>query len=150
MELFSLEVISQETVIYQDTAESVTANASEGEVTILAHHTPFFSKLTTGKIAIRKAGEKTELVTGSGFIDVSPENKVTILVDSAVRADEIDMRKAEEAKNRAQELLKQKISRTEILRAEASLKKAVLELKVARSRKHHAQPFSPLSDDMLQ
>jgi len=145
MELFSLEVISQETVIYQDTAESVTANASEGEVTILSHHTPFFSKLNTGKITIRKGGKQTELITGTGFIDVSADNKVTILVDSAVRAEEIDIRKAEEAKARAEEILKQKLSRTEILRAEASLRKAVLELKVARSRKRHLQPFSPLS-----
>lgn len=145
MELFSLEIISQETVLYQNTAESVTANASEGEVTILSHHTPFFSKLNTGKITIRKGDKEIELVTGTGFIDVAPENKVTILVDSAVRAEEIDIRKAEEAKDRAEDLLRQRLSHTEILRAEASLRKAVLELKVARARKRRAQPFSPLS-----
>ncbi|OGY18389.1 MAG: ATP synthase F1 subunit epsilon [Candidatus Chisholmbacteria bacterium RIFCSPLOWO2_01_FULL_50_28] len=142
MELFSLEVISQDTVLYQDTAESVTAYASEGAVTILAHHTPFFSSLNTGTITVRKGDQTIELVTGAGFIDVSSENTVTILVDSAVRAEEIDIRKAEEAKTRAEELLKQRVSRTEILLAEASLKKAVLELKVARARKHHGQTFS--------
>lgn len=150
MELFNLEVISQETVLYQGTAQSVTASASEGVVTILAHHTPFFSRLTTGTITIRKGDQITELVTGAGFIDVSSENTVTILVDSAIRAEEIDLRKAQEAKTRAEELLKQRMSRTEIILAEASLKRAVLELKVARARKHHGQPFSPPSEDVLQ
>ncbi|MCH7951862.1 ATP synthase F1 subunit epsilon [Patescibacteria group bacterium] len=145
MKLFSLEIITQETVIYQDTAESVTAPASEGEVTILAHHAPLFSKIDPGQITIRKGEQKLAMVTGTGFIDVSPDNKVTILVDSATRLDEIDIRRAEEAKQRADELLNQKdkLSRTEILRAEASLRKAVLELKVSRTRRRRAQPFSP-------
>lgn len=145
MELFQLEVITQETVIYQDTAESITAPASEGEVTILAHHAPFFSKINPGEITIRKGSEERHILVGSGFIDVSPENKVTLLVDSAIRSEEIDIRKAEEAKRKAGELLQQskKLSRTEILRAEASLRKAVLELKVSHARRRRAQTFSP-------
>lgn len=148
MELFSLEIITQETVIFQDTAESVTAPASEGEVTILAHHAPFFSKLNPGRITIRKAGKETDLVTGTGFIDVAPENRVTILVDSATRAEEIDIRKAQEAKLRAEGLLKEqaKLSRTEFLRAEASLRKALLELKIARARRRTARPFPTESE----
>ncbi len=147
MELFDLEVITQETVMFQDSAESVTAPASEGEVTILAHHAPFFSKINPGQITIRKSGKQTELVIGEGFIDVSSENKVTILADRAVRVEEIDMRKAEEAKRKAQETLEQKdkLSRTEVLRAEASLRKAVLEIKVAHRRRRSPSPFSPTS-----
>lgn len=150
MELFNLEVITQESVLYQGTAESVTAPASEGEVTILAHHAPLFSKINPGQIIIRKTGKETNLVTGAGFIDVSPQNKVTILVDSAVRADEIDIRKAEEAKIKAQEKLKdrEKLSKTETIRAEASLRKAVLELKVSRRRRRKSA-FSSTSE-MLQ
>jgi F-type H+-transporting ATPase subunit epsilon len=143
MELFKLEVITQEKVIYQDTADSVTAPASEGEVTILAHHAPFFSKINPGEITIRKGDKKHNLVVGSGFIDVSPENKVTILVDSASRVEDIDIRQAEEARRKAEDLLqeREKLSRTEILRAEASLRKAVLELKVARRSKRHSPTF---------
>jgi F-type H+-transporting ATPase subunit epsilon len=143
MKLFTLEIITQETVLYQDTAQSITAPASEGEVTILAHHAPFFSKINPGQITIRKGKVETNIITGRGFIDVSPDNKVTLLVDSATRASEIDIRKAEEAKLRAEELLseKAKLSKTEIIRAEASLRKAVLELKVSR-RKKLKSPFS--------
>ena len=148
MELFSLEIISQETVIYQDTAESVTAPASEGEVTVLSHHAPFFSKINPGTITVRKADKQFEIVTGSGFIDVSPDNKVTILSDSAVRVEDIDIRKAQEAKRSAETLLaqQQKLSRTEVVRAEASLRKAVLELKSARIKRRQAQPFSSPSE----
>lgn len=147
MELFDLEVITQETVMFQDSAESVTAPASEGEVTILAHHAPFFSKINPGQITIRKSGKETELVIGEGFIDVSSENKVTILADRAVRIEEIDMRKAEEAKRKAEEMLEQKdkLSRTEVLRAEASLRKAVLEIKATHRRRKSPSPFSPTS-----
>lgn len=144
MELFSLEIITQETVIYQDTAEAVTAPASEGEVTILSHHAPFFSKIDPGKITVRKGEKETPIITGKGFIDVAPNNKVTILVDSATRVDDIDITEAQAAKQRAEKMLseKDKLSRTEIIQAEASLKKAVLELKVKRSRKHKHQAFS--------
>ena len=137
MALFSLEIITQDNVIFQGTAESITAPASEGEVTILAHHAPLFSKINPGHITIRKAGKETNIVTGSGFIDVSPYNKVTILADNAIRAEDINIKEAEEAKRRAEELLKetQKMSKTEILRTEASLKKAVLEMKVSRRRR---------------
>lgn len=144
MELFDLEIITQETVMFQDKAESVTAPASEGEVTILAHHAPFFSKLNQGQITIRKAGKQTELLIGQGFIDVSPDNKVTIMADSATRVEEIDTQKAKDAKTRAEELLseKQKLSRTEILRVEASLRKAVLELKAVRRKRKTRSSFS--------
>lgn len=149
MKLFTIEIISQDTVIHQDTAESVTAPAQEGEVTILAHHAPLFTKLNPGRIIVRKAGKEIELVTGSGFIDVSQQNRVTILVDRAARADEIDVRQSEAAKRRAEELLhnREKLSKTEILRAEALLKKAVLELKVARTKRRHHQLFTPPSQE---
>lgn len=148
MKLFSLEIITQDTVIYQDTAESVTAPASEGEITILAHHAPLFTMLNPGRIIVRKAGKETEIVTGSGFVDVSPQNRVTVLVDRASRAEDIDIREAEAAKHRAEELLSQrdKFSRTEVIRAEASLRKAVLELRVARSKRRHHPIFSHPSE----
>lgn len=143
MELFDLEVITQDTVMFQGSAESLTAPASEGEVTILAHHTPFFSKINPGQITIRKAQKETQLIIGEGFIDVSADNKVTILADSAKRIDEIDMQKAQEAKQRAEDLLenKEKFSKTEVLRAEASLRKAVLEIKASTRKRKTSSPF---------
>ncbi len=144
MELFSLEIISQETVLYQDTADSVTAPASEGEVTILSHHAPFFTKMNPGTITIRKSGKQSSIITGAGFIDVSPNNKVTILADSATRVEDIDIKQAEEAKRRAEQMLEEhkKLSKIEVLRTEASLKKAVLELKAAKIKRRQTSPFS--------
>lgn len=145
MELFKLEIVTQDTIIYQDTAESVTAPASEGEVTILAHHAPFFSRINPGQITIRKGEKTTQIVVGRGFIDVSPDNIVSILIDSATRMEDIDAEKAQKARERAEKLLAErvKLSRTEIVRAEASLRKAVLELKLARKKSARQSPFSP-------
>lgn len=144
MELFQLEVITQDKIIYKETAESLTAPAVEGEVTILSHHAPFFSKIRPGQLTIRKAGRETKLINGEGFIDVSPDNIVTVLVDSASRFEDIDIKKAQEAQSRAEQMLKdrQKLSRTEILRVEASLKKAVLELKIARRKRRQGELLS--------
>ena len=67
-------------------------------------------------------------------MDVAPGNKVTILADSAIRADDINLAKAEAARKKAEEALSNKQSEVEFKQAEASLRKAILELKVARRR----------------
>jgi len=142
MDKLKLDIITQEKKVYQDEVDSVTAPASEGEVTILPRHIPLFTRLNPGEITLKKGSQETHIVVTGGFMDVSFPNKVTILADAAARAEEIDVKKAEEAKRRAEELLEQKLSRQEMLVVEASLRKAVLELKVARrTRRRSHTPF---------
>ena len=73
------------------------------------------------------------LALGGGLLDVH-NNEVSVLADSAIRAEEIDIYKVEEAKKKAEEALKQKLSTREYALAEADLRQAVMELKVARRR----------------
>jgi F-type H+-transporting ATPase subunit epsilon len=77
------------------------------------------------------------LAVSGGLLDVH-NDKITVMADSAIRADEIDVYKVEQAKKKAEEALKQRLSGREYAIAEADLRKAVMELKVARRRRPHS------------
>jgi len=130
-----LEIVTPEKLIYQEDADMVVVPGSEGNLGILPHHIPLFSKINPGEIKI-KNGQKTEFlaVTG-GFVDVSGTGNVTILADYAVRSDEIEIARTEEAKKLAQEAMKNKKSAADFAIAEADLRKALLELKVAKRKR---------------
>jgi F-type H+-transporting ATPase subunit epsilon len=133
MHLF-LEVITQEKHLLSVEADQLTAPSVSGEVTILPNHIPLFTKLNDGVITYKQGAHTFEYAVLGGFMDVAPGNKITILADSAVRADDINLAKAQAAKEKAQEAMQNKQSEVEFKQAEASLRKALLELKVAKRR----------------
>lgn len=135
----TIEIITQEGPVFKGTAQAVTAPASLGEVTILPGHIPLFTKLDPGEVKIFTKGRWQVIATAGGFMDVAPQSLITILADSAVRVEEINLAKAEAAKHKAQVALKkQDLSQKEFALAEADLRKAVLELKVARKHRGRA------------
>jgi F-type H+-transporting ATPase subunit epsilon len=138
MSRIKLSIVTQEKIVLEEMVDEVIAPATEGEVAILPQHIPLFTKLNPGEIKIKKEGKFSHFVTAGGFMDVN-NNLVTILADSAVRADEIDMAKAQEAKKRAEQLLTQKLSKIDFTKAEASLRKALIELKIAQRRHFRGQ-----------
>ncbi len=136
MDQLHLDIITQEKSVFQGDVDAIVAPATEGEVTILPHHIALFTKLHPGEIKLLAHGRWQILASAGGFMDVSPQNKVTILADSAVRAEEINLAKAEAAKRRAEERLREKLDDKEYAVVEADLRKVIIELKVAR--KHRA------------
>lgn len=129
-----LTVVSQERQLLSEVVESVTAPAAEGEITILPDHIPLFSPLQTGVLTYRNGGE-SQIVISKGFLDVGVDNNITVIVDTAVHARDISLEKAEAAIKAAQETMTTTQDRRELLMAEASLKQALLEIKVARATK---------------
>lgn len=127
-----LEIITQEAKILTEEVDQVTAPAVLGEVTILPGHIPLFTKLSDGLITIKSSKGTTEIAVLDGFMDVSVGNRVTILADSAIRAESVNIAKATEAKRKAEEAMHQKTSEIEFKQTEAALRKAILELKVAQ------------------
>ncbi len=126
----ALDIISPEGSVFKNEAESVTLPGARGEITVLPDHTPLFTKLTEGEIVITQGGERTSITVTGGFVDIS-ENKLTVLADFAIRSDEIERTRAEEAVKTAQEALKRKKGDLDIQMAEKDLKKYILELKIA-------------------
>ena len=99
------EITTPEKVVLKEQIKRITAPTKNGEITVLPGHIPLVSILAPGVIEIElENGEKRALATASGFIEVL-KDKVVILADNAMRAEDIDEKKALEAKEKAQKLM---------------------------------------------
>jgi F-type H+-transporting ATPase subunit epsilon len=137
MAQLQLDIITQEKKVLSDTIDKITAPASMGEVTILPGHIPLFTRLTDGIIKIFKNNQVTEYAVVGGFMDVAPVNKVTVMSDMAIASEEANEQQAEIAKAKAEAAMQSKESEVEFRLAEASLRKAIMELRLARRHKRN-------------
>ncbi|GAB4111459.1 MAG: F0F1 ATP synthase subunit epsilon [Roseiflexaceae bacterium] len=129
-----LEIITAERVVLSDEVDQINAPTKDGRVGILPRHMPLLTILEAGELDIIKNGEVTPFAVSGGFMEVLP-TRVTILADSADRADEIDEARAEEARRRAEELMRDQQSERDMKIAEMELRKALVQLKVAGLQK---------------
>lgn len=127
---FHLEIITPEKVVFKDDVEELSLTTDLGQITILPHHIDLLSKVKPGEAFIKKAGKTYPMAITGGFLEVVSGN-VSILADYAIKAEDIEIAKAEEAKKRAENLMKEKISEEDFRIAENEMLKAILELKVA-------------------
>ncbi len=129
-----LEIVTPEAKIFSDDVEMVTLTGIDGEMGILPLHMPLMTQLVAGEIIAQKAGEDIFLAVGDGFVQVTGD-RVAILTDMAIEADNIDEAKAEEARRLAEARLSQKISEEEVAHIQAALAHATTQLKVKQRRK---------------
>lgn len=135
MKSFTLEIITQEKPLLEKTVNSLTLNTLSGEITILAGHILLFSRLVPGELTYRFDNQSTHFAVTGGFVDCSPEGKVTVLADSAVRSDQINLAKAQEAVTRAKQALQNAKDQKTTLKIELELRHALLQANIAK--KHH-------------
>ena len=133
-----LEIVTAERVVLSDDVDQVNVPTKDGRVGILPRHAPLLTILDVGELDIIKDGVSTPFAVTGGFMEVLP-NRVTILADSAERADEIDEARAEEARRRAEEQLSQRQGDQDIALAEAELRRALIRLKVAQLKRIRRQ-----------
>ena len=130
-----LDIVTAERVVYEEDVDVVVAPGVEGQLGILPHHAPLMTTLKAGELRVRKGGEEVSMAISGGFLEVRPDG-VVVLADTAERAEEIDIARAEEAKRRAQEQLAEKqVPGVDEARAEASLRRALIRLRVAEKRR---------------
>jgi F-type H+-transporting ATPase subunit epsilon len=129
-----LEIITAERVVLSDEVDQINVPTKDGRIGILPRHMPLLTILDAGEMTIIKNGESTPFAVTGGFMEVLP-TRVTILADSVDRADEIDEARAEEARKRAEQLLLDQQSEKDIKIAEAELRRALVQLKVAGLQK---------------
>jgi len=134
MSPIKLDVVTAERVVFSDDVDVVVAPGIGGQLGILPHHTPLMTMLKPGELLVRKNGEEFSLVITGGFIEVRPD-RIIVLADAAERVEEIDMARAEEARRRAQERLKERIPQVDAARAQAALLRALARLEVAQRRR---------------
>jgi F-type H+-transporting ATPase subunit epsilon len=133
-----LDIVTAERVVFSGEVDIIQVPGLEGELGILPHHAPLMTILAPGQLTARKSGEEYNLVISGGFLEVRPE-RVIILADSAERAEDIDIVRAEEAKSRAKEQLMHPVSPGENIQAEASLRRALMRLEAANRIKRKKQ-----------
>jgi F-type H+-transporting ATPase subunit epsilon len=133
-----LEIVTAERVVMSDDVDQINAPTKDGRIGILPRHMPLLTILDVGQMDIIKDGVATPFAVSGGFMEVLP-NRVTILADTAERADEIDEARAEEARRRAEERIAQRQSDREMALAEAELRKALIRLKVAQLKRNRRQ-----------
>ena len=126
-----LEIVTPEAKIYSEDVEMVTLTGSEGEMGILPQHMPLMTELVSGELVARKDGKNVFLAVGEGFVQVTGD-RVAILTDMAIKAENIDEAKAEEAKQRAEARLAQKLTSEESAAASAALAHSIAQIKVKR------------------
>ena len=129
-----LEIVTAERLVLSDDVDQVNAPTKDGRVGILPRHMPLLTVLTEGELSIIKGGVRTEFAVFGGFMEVLPD-RVTILADACDRSDEIDLERAEDAKRRAEERLASRKSNQDMALAEADLRRALMQIKMAKVRK---------------
>lgn len=127
------EIVSQDRMVWEGEADIVVAPGEDGEMGILPNHAPLLSTLKFGFLKVRSSGGEEIFTIAGGVIEVQP-NLITVLADSAENVEEIDVARAEAAKRRAEEILKQgpPPDSDSYLRMEAALKRSNLRLEAAR------------------
>lgn len=133
MSNFSFKVVTPEKVTYESQAGQVTLPTTTGYITVLPGHIPLVTVLTPGEVSVVLDDQETLLAVSGGFVEITG-NSVAVMADTAERAEEINIEKAEEAKKRAEEALKNaehqdNIDHTALL---AKMEKELSRLRVGR------------------
>lgn len=132
------KIVTPERTVFEDEVDQATIPTMDGEITILPNHRSYIASLKAGEMMLRKGEEEIFLSISGGFIEFH-SNELIVLADTAERAEEIDLARAEEGRRKAEELKKQKISmdESEYARVAAAIQKESARIKVAR--KHYTR-----------
>ena len=129
-----LEIVTPEAKTYSEDVDMVTLPGVEGEMGIYPQHVPLLTQVSAGEVVVRKGGQDYFLAIGEGFVEITGE-RVAILTDMAIRAENIDEAKAEEARKRAETRLSEKLDDEEAAMVSAALAHSLAQLNVKRRQR---------------
>jgi F-type H+-transporting ATPase subunit epsilon len=133
----NLQIITPEKIVYDGDVDEITLKTTQGEISVLPHHVDLLTQVIPGELIIKINKDEKSLAITGGFLEVS-NNTCKILADYAIHTHEIDMSKVEKAKEAAQKALekaKESGSQRDFARAEAELRRNILMIDVASTRK---------------
>ncbi len=127
-----VDIVSAETEIFSGTATMVFAPAEMGEVGIAPRHTPLLTRLKPGEVRVQtQEGEELSFFVSGGMLEIQP-HVVTVLADTAIRADDLDEAQALEARERAEKMLSDKSADIDYAKAQAELAQSMAQLAAIR------------------
>ena len=132
------KIVTPDGVIYEDEIESVSLPTTIGEITVLPHHIPLISVIKIGEIRIVKGNHEVGVAVSSGVLEVRETNEVIVIADTAERAEHIDIERAEAARKRAEELMKQEKFEDDrqFAMLQAQMEKELTRIKVGKKYKN--------------
>ena len=137
MAKLSIQLITPERTVLTETVSSLTCPTTEGQITILPGHAPLVATLETGELVAKNGGEDHFIHVAGGFIEIRNNNEIIILADSAEHHFEIDLARAEEAKQEAEKILKSEhLANEEYITAAWALRKNLSRINIARKHSH--------------
>jgi len=131
-----LEIVTPDAVVYSEDVEMVTLEGVEGQMGIYPQHVRLMTQLVPGEMVVRKSGHEVFLAVGEGLVEIT-NDRVAIVTDMAVPADNIDEAKAEEARQRAAARLQEKLSSQDLASVNGALARSLAQLSVKR---RHRRP----------
>ena len=131
-----LEIVTPTATVYSEDVELVTLPGVEGQMGVYPQHVRLMTQLVPGEMIVHKNGHDDFLAVGEGLVEIT-NDRVAILTDMAVAADNIDEAKAEEARQRAAARLREKLSSQEVASVNAALARSVAQLYVKRRHSGH-------------
>ncbi|UCC86321.1 MAG: F0F1 ATP synthase subunit epsilon [Anaerolineales bacterium] len=130
-----LDIVTVERLVYSEDVDMVIAPGIEGQLGILPRHAPLLTALTYGELRVKRGGEEESFAIGGGFMEVQPD-RVTVLADTAERAEEIDLERAQAARRRAEEHLERQLqNKVDFARSEAALRRSLIRIKLGEARR---------------
>lgn len=141
--LINFKLVTPERTVLHEELDSLSCPTTLGQITILPGHIPLVATLVAGELISRAGGKEHNIAVTGGFIEVKANNEVVALADAAEHYYEINEKRAQEAKERAQKALKEtKLSSEEYARVAASLERNLQRIKIQRKHAHRKNPIT--------
>lgn len=129
-----LEIVTPEAIVYSQDVHMVTLPAIEGQIGVYPMHIPLMTQIVPGELIVLKDGRESFLAVGEGLVQITSD-RVAIVTDMAIPAENIDEARAEEARQRAASRLQDKLSDEEVASVNAALAHSLAQLNVKRRRR---------------
>lgn len=138
MSKLKFKIATPEKVVHEADIDSLSCPTEMGELTILANHIPLVANIVPGELRIGDGQEVQYLVVTGGFLEVRPGNEIVILADAAEYDAEIDLQRAEKAKEQAKKTMSEEnVEAEEYARAQAALERSLARIRVASRKKKY-------------
>ena len=135
-------VTVEKTVLHEEGIDEVIAPGVEGQLAVLPQHAAFMTMLAPGELVLKRGSEEHPFAVTGGFFEVL-DNRVVVLADAAERAEEIDVQRAEQARERARLAIARRESIEDLAAAQAALQRALIRLRIAELRRRRRRPDRP-------
>jgi F-type H+-transporting ATPase subunit epsilon len=134
---FRCEIVTQERVVFSNNVDYVSLPGTEGVMGVLPNHSAMLTALAFGEVMVRHQGKEEFFAVGGGFAEIQPDH-ITVLADSAEQAEEIDIERAQKARQHAEQMMKEGVPTDPVRyqQIQVALQKAQIRMDVARKRQH--------------